>query len=356
MAGSPLNGVEPAPSNGQNPMTESRSASEQSAPPIGFSAVNKQSINQRDSNGPSRNSSARASPQVDPAPASKPAQISQAPATESATSNGQTAQPGALDPSGSYGTRSRRTGNQRLNYAEDQDMEFEFTSAATTTSSKKATASSSAANAQSTNAPEAKRAKESANSTSVNGSAPLTHSSANHVAKEAVAGTSNATTNPKKRKAAGTPSTATATPPAAAGAPSGAGNMRKSAVVPSVLARDTNMMTFTKSRACLNKKGELSADDGTKLAVNGKYMRRVSLLTFSKWRSQPYPEPRQSLRTRLTRTHRSRVPRLRTPRRAILSLSSDGVPACGLCKSELTDRLSACQLVLPTARCPAIQQ
>lgn len=149
-------------------------------------------------------------------------------------------------------------------------MDFEFTSAATTTSSKKNTASA-AANAQGTSTTEAKRAKETATLPSVNGGG-LPHSSANHAAKETIAGTSN-TTNPKKRKAAGTP--ATSTPPVASALTGAAANMRKPQVVPSVLARETNMMTFTKSKACLNKKGELLADDGTKLAVNGEYMRGI---------------------------------------------------------------------------------
>lgn len=290
MAGSLLNEVDDhARSNGQISPAESRSVSEQGAAPVAFPAVNKQGITQRDSNATSRNSSARASPHVDSAAASTQNEISHELAGESsATSNGQKTQPEALDAAGSYGTRSRRTGNQRLNYAEDQDMDFEFTSAATTTSSKKA-AAPSATNAQGANTSEAKRAKESAtNLTSANGGgAP--HSSANHVAKEAVAATSNnSTANPKKRKAAGTPSTST---PPAANASVGGTNMRRTAAmaVPSALARETNMMTFVKSRACLNKKGELSADDGTKIAVNGKHMRRVSLLTFWKWRWQPEP-------------------------------------------------------------------
>jgi len=270
-----MNGVaDAAISNGQSQLPESRSApapEQQILTSGAFQAINRQTIGQQYSNAASRNSDARVSPQVDPATAEKSAQPAQAPSAETPPTNGSKAQLESLDAGGSYGTRSRRTGNQRLNYAEDQDMDFEFTSAATTASLKKSAvaAASSATTLQGTHTAEPKRAKESANPIAVNGG--VAHSNANNVAKEAAGGSSSTTTNPKKRKAAGAPSTST---PPAASASVGTTNMRKTAGVsaPSVLARETNMMTFVKSKAYLNKKGELAADDGIKLAVNGTCM------------------------------------------------------------------------------------
>lgn len=253
---------------------------------------------------------------------------------ESATAAKQSAlAPDALKASAqsdSYGTRSRRTGKERLNYAEDQDADFEFTSAATTTSYKKnATAAS---NTPSTT--DAKRVKEATQPVTTNGA----HSSANNqttIAKDPAPGATSAATNPKKRKAAGTatPTNLASTPLVGAGV--SATNMRKQ--LPSSYARETNMLTFSRSKSCLNSKGELVADDGTKLNINGK---RLALHPFSR------PSPRTSQRLKAlypaiaisnpmpeantTSMCRSCVPCVRTSWRALLSLSAYGIPARGL--------------------------
>lgn len=219
-----------------------------------FQAINRGNGGQGESGRQSRDASARGTPQADAPKSSE--------ATSSSNVTKASAQPEQLDPSGSYGTRSRRGGKERLNYAEDQDADFEFTSAATTTSYKKS--ASAAANAQSTT--DAKRAKDSAQPATTNG----THSSANNqtIAKDPAPGATSTATNPKKRKAAGTatPTNLASTPPVSAAL--AAANMRKQP--PSSLARETNMLSFSRSKSCLNKKGELVADDGTKLNINGK--------------------------------------------------------------------------------------
>ena len=178
-----------------------------------------------------------------------------------------------------YGTRSRnRTGNARPNYAEDQDMDFELSSAAN--ASKKKPANDPVASGSQSSA-EVKRVQEIARMLAAGNSAPA---NANGVsAKESTPGTPGVAHTSKKRKAAGAPTTITQTPPVSdSPAPTAA---RKFAA-PSTMARETNVLTFTKHRSCLNKKGELLADDGTKLCVNGK---PISPESSSFWRSKPTP-------------------------------------------------------------------
>ena len=227
-----------------------------------FQAINRVNGGHSESGRQSRDASARGTPQAD---ATGPNLKSSEAASSNVTKA--SAQLEQLESAGTYGTRSRRGGKERLNYAEDQDADFDFTSAATTTSYKKG-ASATAANAQST--PDSKRAKESAQPVTTNG----THSSANNQtnAKDPAPGATSTATNPKKRKAAGTatPTNLASTPPVTAAL--AAANMRKQ--LPSSLARETNMLSFSRSKACLNKKGELVADDGTKLNINGKRLAR----------------------------------------------------------------------------------
>lgn len=170
-----------------------------------------------------------------------------------------------------YGTRSRNRTNTRPNYAEDQDMDFEFSSAATTTTTKKKAADAPASAAQDASQP--KRAPEQASFTAVNSNGTPT-------AKEP-SGNTGAGTGTKKRKAAGAPaaalqqtSGATSTPPP---------TRKPTASTSSTLARETNVMTFSKHRNCLNKKGELIADDGTKLSVNGKLCTLCNFRRCSSW-------------------------------------------------------------------------
>lgn len=289
-------------------------------PNASFQAINRMNAGHNDSGRSSRVASAPGTPQAD----------------DSATASKQSAPapPDALKASAqsdSYGTRSRRTGKERLNYAEDQDADFDFTSAATTTSYKK-NAAASATNAQAST--DAKRTKESTQPVATNGA----HSSANHqsIAKDPAPGATSAS-NPKKRKAAGAATPTASTP--TGGAAVSATNMRKQ--LPSSLpqARETNMLTFTRSKSCLNSKGELVADDGTKLNVNGK---RLALHPFSRPTRRPFPRTSQrwkavypattaTLQNRMpeanTSNHRPCVPCMRATRRAILPLSADGIPA-----------------------------
>jgi len=224
-----------------------------------FQAINRVNGGHSESGRQSRDASARGTPQAD-------ATGSNLKSSEATSSNvtKASAQLEQLDSTGTYGTRSRRGGKERLNYAEDQDADFDFTSAATTTSYKKG------ASAAAANTPDSKRAKESAQPVTTNG----THSSANNqaIAKDPAPGATSTTANPKKRKAAGTatPTNLASTPPVSAAL--AAANMRKQQ--PSSLARETNMLSFSRSKACLNKKGELVADDGTKLNINGKRLAR----------------------------------------------------------------------------------
>ena len=153
---------------------------------------------------------------------------------------------------------------------------------------------SAATNAQATT--DAKRTKESSQPVTTNGA----HSSANqqNIAKDPAPGATSASTNPKKRKAAGA-----ATPTASTsmgGAAVSATNMRKQLPSSLPLARETNMLTFLRSKSCLNAKGELVADDGTKLNVNGK---RLALHPFSTTTRRPVPSHFAEMESRLPRNH-----------------------------------------------------
>jgi hypothetical protein len=286
-------------------------------PNASFQAINRMNAGQNDSGRSSRVASAPGTPKADD---SATATKHSAPAPPDA--------PKASAQSDSYGTRSRRTGKERLNYAEDQDADFDFTSAATTTSYKK-NAAASATNTQAST--DAKRTKEPTQPA---------HSSANHqnIAKDPAPGATSASTNPKKRKAAGAATPTASTP--VGGAAVSATNMRKQLPSSLPLARETNMLTFLRSKSCLNSKGELVADDGTKLNVNGK---RLALHPFSKTTRRPFPRTSQrwkavypatttTLNNRMPEAnkisnHRPCIPCMRAARRAILPLSADGVLA-----------------------------
>ena len=169
-----------------------------------------------------------------------------------------------------YGTRSRNRTNTRPNYAEDQD-DFELPSAATANSSKKKP--SDAAPPSNQTAKEPKRAQESASFVAINSNAPNGTSSGS---KDTIPGTSSfATQNhqqtSKKRKAtAPAPASTTSQAATASNAQPPVAQRRPGASIPSAAVRETNLMTFTKHKHCLNKKGELVADDGTRLNVNGR--------------------------------------------------------------------------------------
>lgn len=173
-----------------------------------------------------------------------------------------------------YGTRSRnRTGNPRPNYAEDQDMDFEYSS--TAASKKKPAMESAASTAPS--AAETKRAP-------VAGLASNGNSNVSNTAgggKELTPGLAS-----KKRKAVGAPAI-TQTPPTSN---SPAPTATRKPVAPSTTARETNIMSFAKHRSCLNKKGELIADDGTRLVANGKPASPLKVIHLG----GPRPLPRRA--------------------------------------------------------------
>lgn len=171
--------------------------------------------------------------------------------------------------SATYGTRSRnRGGNARPNYAEDQDMDFEYSSAAPAKEGASKKNQPAAATPPGQNF-EVKRAQDFAKLIAVNGSGTAS-ANASPGAKEPIPGTSTFSANPsRKRKAAGT--SATVSQPAANTNANSMPAARRQGVSPaSSSARETNIMIFTKQKSVLNKKGELTADDGTKLSVNGK--------------------------------------------------------------------------------------
>ncbi|KAK4499434.1 hypothetical protein PRZ48_009948 [Zasmidium cellare] len=166
----------------------------------------------------------------------------------------QTDTPDASMVEASYGTRSRNRNNARPNYAEDQDMDFEFTPAA---AAKKKSSEVPAA-AESRQAPPSFVAVNSSNQQAPAATTP------GHTAGSSAAATAGPT---KKRKAAGT-SAALQTPTASSTPPPAASRKPAASAASSTMARETNIMTFTKHRSRLNKNGELVADDGTKLSVN----------------------------------------------------------------------------------------
>ena len=219
-----------------------------------------------------------------------------------------------------YGTRSRnRTGNARPNYAEDQEMEIDYSSAATTTTKKKAPADTMPA---SQNASEAKRAQDLSRLVpgGVNGTASHADTPG---PKEA---TPTASGNSKKRKAVAAPPS-TQTPPVSNSPLPGATRKPTAA---SAMARETNIMTFTKHKSCLNKKGELIADDGTKLCVNGTSSAPVRDLLFEV-AAYPALSGRRDTKAKTNKSlYRSRVPCLRTAWRSILPMSNNGISACAL--------------------------
>ena len=236
-----------------------------------FHAVNAKAVSENASS--SVSTAAQGSSASVPTPPPRDAAVSQnAPQTaqtssEAADASTLSSQVDGLDgamssDTATYGTRSRnRTGNTRPNYAEDQDMDFEISAPAASTKRKPPNDFAASA-AQS--ATDSKRAQDFARLLASN-TAPA---NANGSGKESTPGTPGVASNlSKKRKAAGASTTITQTPPASN---SPAPTATRKIPAQSNMARETNVMTFGKHRRCLNKKGELVADDGTRLCVNGK--------------------------------------------------------------------------------------
>ena len=222
-------------------------------------------------------SAAQAAPQT----SSEPSRTSQPPSQVDGAVDAAVDAAMAAD-TATYGTRSRnRTGNPRPNYAEDQDMEYEFSSAPT---AKRKPAADSATSATPSLA-ETKRAQAvTGNAGNASGSNGLSNANSS---KELTPGVAS-----KKRKAAGAPALTQTPPTSNSPAPTAA----RKPVASTSTTRETNIMSFSKHRSCLNKKGELVADDGTKLSPNGKSPEKSN----SSGRLQPLPHLGQKVRIDLT--------------------------------------------------------
>lgn len=209
---------------------------------------------------------------------------SQPMATTSSNSSHASAKEPKETPAAPYGTRSRnRPGTSRPNYAEDVEMDFEMAQGPTNgnTSEPPSRASLAAENGQP--APAAGKKAPGAGQ----GNAPWGSAGSNQKdspANSNIPGTSAFAANPpptapqptKRRKnAAGNATNGNHASPAAPTTQAAArrannGNNNNAAVVPANSSRETNLMTFEKSRAML-KDGHLEADDGQKVSVNGKF-------------------------------------------------------------------------------------
>ncbi|MCJ1289742.1 putative PHD type zinc finger protein with BAH domain-containing protein [Xylographa carneopallida] len=173
-----------------------------------------------------------------------------------------------------YGTRSRnRAGTNRINYAEDREMDNEYEWPST---KKAQIASTTASSAQ---ASENDKTSSSARRRSLQGAAPSNSTRSNGAVpggpKDHIPGTSsfsvtsdtNGTSHPqsKKRKAPGTH--ASSSQPSPHGSVSTSTRLAHHAQSSSGTTRETNMLTFETSQGYL-KHGKLVADDGTRLGVN----------------------------------------------------------------------------------------
>jgi hypothetical protein len=225
-----------------------------------------------------------------------------------------------------YGTRSRnKGGNSRPNYADDRELDLEIEAAGRipkTKPKKVAAPSSNASVAQdesSKSAAPPQNGFATVNTAATNGVAPLP-------------GMSTFSTQPpsKKRKQPGSNTSVSSPAPAPVQA------AQKTRGAPSSASRlhlETNMLSFSRCRGRLNAKKQLIADDGTTLSANGE---------------EPIMSPTVNV---LISTRRSRLFRLRTSWRTILSRSNYGVPACDI-RARFSHRCSPSQLVLSTERHP----
>jgi hypothetical protein len=179
-----------------------------------------------------------------------------------------------------YGTRSRnRPGRSRINYAEDTEMDFEMTAPASTngnTSEPPSRSSMAAENGQSLGVGGKKGAGAG------QGSAPWGNSGSNLKDTPATASitgssaatpaTSSSTAQPATKRRKNAAKDATNGVQASAAAPSQTAKRSAPAQAPSsaTYSRETNMMTFESSGAML-RNGQLQADDGQIVSVNGKF-------------------------------------------------------------------------------------
>ena len=175
-----------------------------------------------------------------------------------------------------YGTRSRnRTGTNRINYAEDREMDNEYEWSSTKKTQNASTTPSSA------QASENDKISTSVRRRSLQGTAISTSTRSNgsgtSATKDHIPGTSSFSVNSetngashpqsKKRKAPGTH--AAHSQSSTQHSASTSNRMAHHAPPSSGTLRETNMLNFETSQGYL-KHGRLVADDGTRLAVNGK--------------------------------------------------------------------------------------
>ncbi|KAL5594467.1 hypothetical protein BROUX41_001400 [Berkeleyomyces rouxiae] len=199
----------------------------------------------------------------------------------------------ASDAASHYGTRSRnRHGNNRPNYAEDSvDMDFEYSHDTKKDDPKKpsrnrnsspavpqdafATSSTSAPASASASAPT--RSSSSRKSNAANGDSgrgPHQESTKDHNTSAASTPSNssdrNTTSQPpsKKRKTASSSSSASNVQSNPQLAKRAHAIVQNSGARPLVTYPDSNMMSFTNTKALLQKDGSLVADDGTELRQN----------------------------------------------------------------------------------------
>lgn len=217
-----------------------------------------------------------------PAPTEQALQSQPMSATASISSDTATKEPTEA-PAAPYGTRSRNRPERksRVNYAEDVEMDFELAPDPTigngngNGSEPPSGGSAAAESGQSAGAGGKKGAGAGQGNASWGASGP----NAKDIPPNAnTPGTSTLTASPattpasqpqpKRRKNAA--SHATTPNPANGAAPSQPGSRRAQNTVAAVASpRETNMLTFANSGACL-KDGCLVADDGQTVAINGK--------------------------------------------------------------------------------------
>lgn len=235
------------------------------AAPMGFQAINHQAVSHNGNPTQVPFSTSQPPPKNAPTVAEAIPTATKSSGDAASTSK-ETSQIGGLDgtvtESATYGTRSRNRNNARPNYAEDQEMDLDFTSAATT----KPKRDPAHLTPQSQNNPEPRQPQDFARFIPMNGTG--ISNSPQPAGKDTPSASPSTTTNPKKRKAAAAPTNLNTT--ASAGAPTPPAARKPASSAPaSTNARETNIMNFAKHKYIPNKKGELVADDGTKLCVNG---------------------------------------------------------------------------------------
>ena len=233
--------------------------------------------------------------QMDASPTPYTTPLSQEPESQNAVADSFSAQDAPPNENGDdsasapYGTRSRnRTGGARPNYAEDRevDLMIEANSKITKPGPTKVPAAASHPDGD-----ESENDLNVSNPTrrgfaAVNGNIHATNG-APQATRDPIPGTSTFSANPstsstsgsKKRKQPGSSntntnlSTTTATATALKARSAGAQQSRQHNY------NETNMLSFEGCRARLNAKGQLRADDGTILAVNGTYFSQFQCTT-----------------------------------------------------------------------------